>query len=171
MKTSLIKISTLCLLAGALFSSCKKEAGPEGPQGPAGTNGKNGNANVKSQISTNLVWTYNASTLAYETLITNPNITQDIVDKGAVLVYLQVNNNYVQLPNSSMFSSSVILFFDFEYYLGGLKITCSNSDLNNSVVPQSSARFKIVTMSASERKAYVETHGFKAIQAKAKLGE
>ncbi|MBL7933245.1 MAG: hypothetical protein JNL60_15170 [Bacteroidia bacterium] len=146
---SILGLSILMIGSATLLTNCKK--GDTGPAGAAGTNGKDGNANVKSQTSTNLTWTFNSSTLAYETNIAVPAITQDIVDKGAVLVYLQEGNSSSQLPTSSMYDSATIVFFNFEYSVGNVKVTFTNSDLDNTLVPQSTTKFKIVAMTASAK--------------------
>ena len=159
MKTNFIKIMTVLMLAGTVFTNCKK--GDTGPQGPAGTNG---NANVKSQTSTNLTWTFNNATKAYETNISAALVTQDIVDKGAVLVYLQDGNTSSQLPTSTMYDVSTIVFFDFECSVGNVKITFKNSDLDNSLVPQSTLKFKIVAMTASARAANPEMNDYNQIK-------
>ncbi|MES2679297.1 MAG: hypothetical protein V4635_05400 [Bacteroidota bacterium] len=169
MKTTLIKTYAICLLMGAMLTNCKK--GDTGPQGPAGANGTNGNANVKSQTSTNLTWTFNSATKAYETNISDVQITQDIVDKGAVLVYLQTGNSSIQLPNSSVYDLATIVFFDFEYSVGNVKITFTNSDLDNSLVPQSTLKFKIVAMSASARAANPNPKDYEEIKTTYNLSE
>jgi hypothetical protein len=149
MKRNFIKTMVVCSLLATTLTNCKKaEDGPAGPAGPAGANG---NANVKSQTSTNLNWTFNAATKAYETNVAASIITQDIVDKGAVLVYVQEGNTSAQLPTSTMYDAATIVFLDFEYSVGNVKLSFLNSDLDNVLVPQSTMRFKIVAMTASAK--------------------
>jgi hypothetical protein len=166
MKTSFIKIVAACLVTATLFTNCNK-----GDTGPAGADGTNGNANVKSQTSTNLNWTFNNATLQFETNISVPAITQDIVDRGAVLVYLQDGGTSSQLPVSGFVDAATILYFDFEYSIGNVKMIVSNSDLDNSIVPQSTLRFKIVAMSASARAAHPNLNEYKDIQSVYHLAE
>jgi hypothetical protein len=98
--------TVLLLVMGAACSGKDGAAGPAGPTGPtgaqgpagtagaAGTNGTNGingtdgadgNANVRSTVVSNV--TLSAGGL---TLISVPAITDDIVDNGAVLVYVRL---------------------------------------------------------------------------------
>jgi hypothetical protein len=169
MKTTFIKIMAACLVTATLFTNCKK--GDTGPAGADGTNGTNGNANVKSQTSTNLTWTFNNAALQFETNISVAAITQDIVDRGAVLVYLQNGSISSQLPVSGMADPVTILFYDFEYSVGNVKVILSNSDLDNSFVPPSTLRFKIVAMSASARAAHPNLNEYKDIQSVYHLAE
>ncbi len=169
MKTQLIKTFGICLIFGTLLTDCKK--GDTGPQGTAGTNGTNGNANVKSQTNTNLTWTYNSATQEFETNISTPLITQDIIDKGAVLVYLQDGNLSSQLPFSQMLDISTIVFFDYIASVGNVKITFANSDLDNTIVPQSTLKFKIVALTASARAANPNINGYEEIKTAYHLSE
>jgi hypothetical protein len=166
MKTSFIKIVAACLVTATLFTNCKK-----GDTGPAGADGTNGNANVKSQTSTHLNWTFNNATLAFETNISVPAITQDIVDRGAVLVYVQDGGTSSQMPFASQINLTDVVFFDFVYSVGNVKVMISNSDLDNSIVPQSTLRFKIVAMSASARAAHPNLNEYKDIQSVYHLAE
>ncbi len=77
-----------CLIA-ALFSSCKKEAGPTGPagaNGTNGTNGTNGNANVKAFIFNNPI------TNSFYFSDTLQGLTYKSIDSSLVLCYLQDEN-------------------------------------------------------------------------------
>lgn len=78
---------------------CTKE-GPVGPQGPAGTNGTNGtngNANVIGTVTATVTSWSSSSTLYYANF-TCPGLSQDIVDKGAVMAYEQFGTSWVALP-------------------------------------------------------------------------
>ncbi len=80
---------TLILLAFSVFmlfeTACKKE----GPQGPAGAAGTNGNANVKEFTFMSQGFSWVAADGMYEMYVNIPELTQVVVDKGAVMVYLQ----------------------------------------------------------------------------------
>jgi len=169
MKKTFITMVAVAAIAASTLTGCKK--GDTGPQGAQGANGTNGNANVKSQSSTNLNWVYNTALAQFETNISASIITQDIVDKGAVLVYTQTGNSSIQLPNSSMFDFLTTIFVDFEYSVGNVKITFSNSDLDNSIVPQSTLKFKIVAMTASARIAHPNVNGYEDIKTIYNLSE
>lgn len=85
MKTH-IKILAFALLLSA--SACKKaEQGPKGDTGPAGTNGV---ANIQSTTitTTNGSWNLDTFENAYNATLTVTGITQNVLDKGAVMVYI-----------------------------------------------------------------------------------
>ncbi len=103
----------LLLLSVLLFNACKGPAGPTGPagsngtQGPAGTPGINGPAGTANVIYSN--WAKAGSWTSVNVFgvqrsyidITVPRLSQEILDRGLVLVYvkLETDNNQVrQLP-------------------------------------------------------------------------
>jgi len=85
-KTITTLITGLAMAFGLTFSSCKKaETGPAG---------KDGNANVQStsQVDlSSLTWTYQGgpSNDSYVSIYPTSAITQDVVDKGLVMVYIK----------------------------------------------------------------------------------
>jgi hypothetical protein len=81
-----LSLTLSLILTSLLIFSCAKD-GAIGPQGPAG---KNGNANVISKAPSIVSFTYVAGKNAYDATIKCPEITQDIVDKGAVMCYEKV---------------------------------------------------------------------------------
>ncbi len=114
----------LLLLIGVTFliSSCAKDGDP-GAQGPAG------NANIKSfnYTVTPGQWQVTGSVgVDYEKYVdlTYSEITQDIVDNGAVLIYWQNSGSSIQLPvslpaNNSTFNllgSSSLGSVSLEYF-------------------------------------------------------
>jgi len=144
-KTITSVIAGLALTLGLTLTSCKK-----GDTGPAGKDGKDGNANVVSSSITSSNWSYVGN--SWEITFTYPAITQDIVDRGAVLVYLQVSGGYNQLPLTLYPSSSYSRTYEVAYSTGIVKIFCTDSDLTQPTNP-GSQKFKIVVISASQRNA------------------
>lgn len=71
--------------------SCTKEGkqGEPGPAGTNGTNGTNGNANVKSSTHTVYSWEWSTSGSSKYVDITSTLITNDILNSGAVLMYVK----------------------------------------------------------------------------------
>jgi hypothetical protein len=133
-------ISKLLLLVTiTFFSSCKKE-------GPAGLAGKDGNANVVSSTITSSSWAYTAPSWA--TTFDYPAITQDIINSGAVLVYLKVGNNYNQLPLTFYQTSSYSSTIEVSTFVGGLSLLWTDSDLTQPNNP-GSPTFKIVVIASS----------------------
>jgi hypothetical protein len=134
MKTKSILVA---LLFGAtIFSSCTKE-GPAGPIGNA--NVVSSSISTSNWINEDPMWTLN---LSY------PAITQEIINTGAVLVYMKYNSSpYIQLPitfTNQGYSSIV----DFESFVGGLKIHWTDTDLSLPENP-GNRDFKIVVIAAS----------------------
>lgn len=144
-----MKIRTFLFALFLLVSatSCKKE----GPQGPAG---KDGNANVHGQVFTVSNWSYSAP--SYYSDISYSAITQDIINTGAVLVYLSNGSGgYSQLPLTYYPSSAYSRTFETVSYPGGVRIYVTDSDLTQPVTPGTSS-FKVVAISSSARIAHPE---------------
>src|ERR1700761_2114450 len=106
------KLLLLMLTGGALvFNSCSK-TGPQGPQG---------NANViGSSAFTVSSWSQTGS--SYYASFSDPDITNDIVNTGAVEVYkLYVSSNgstsWTNLPDVDGVTSTV-----YNFYTGGFDI-------------------------------------------------
>ena len=142
------KTLTLCLVAlSFLFNSCIVE-GEQGPQGPAGSDG---NANVVSSSLTTSNWSY----LSPDWYI-NFNydaITQDILDNGAVLLYVKSGSNYFQLPYTYYPSSTYSRTYTFKHYLGGLSVYVTDSDLTQPLNP-GLLTFKVVVIASSSIAKY-----------------
>lgn len=104
------KLSLICMtvLAISFLASCR---GPQGPQGPAG---QDGNANVASSTVT-IPATYNGQVYDWEWInfyddaegnqrgqysatFDYPAINSNVFNHGAVLVYMNVNGSWSQLP-------------------------------------------------------------------------
>ena len=87
------RLLAIVLITGVI--SCKTE----GPEGPAGRDGLDGNANVKTRIITVTPSGWSGDGYVYQAQKQADIITADIVEKGAVLCYLQdANNTYIPLP-------------------------------------------------------------------------
>ena len=90
------KLSIICMtvLAALFMASC---VGPRGPEGPAG---KDGNANVASSTVTvhNYDWQWSENYGQWSVIIDYPAINHNVYNYGAVLVYMDVNGNWSQVP-------------------------------------------------------------------------
>lgn len=134
---------------GFLFSSCKKE----GPQGPAG---KDGNANVKNQtifINAN-EWVYSAGACKVTKLV--PEITSDIISKGALMVYTEgePSGSWEALPTTWADPSGSILTFGYTMEAGKLHLLVTlntNMTLPAGTIP--SSNYKLVLIAGSARAA------------------
>lgn len=72
------------MVAFTVMSCSKGTTGPQGPQGPAGPD----SVIYSTWTAINLTW--NATDLAFEQSISAPAITQDILDNGVILSYLDI---------------------------------------------------------------------------------
>ncbi len=130
-----------------MLASCTKE-GPVGPQGAAGAPG---NANVKSSTATISNWL--SLNNEYYADIPVPAITQDIVNKGAVLVYrLNAPGSYSQLPITTFPGSTYNRTTEAVHSVGSVRIVVYDSD---GTLPgaQGTQSFKIVVIAPSARTA------------------
>lgn len=170
-KTMTVLMTGVVLTLGLSVSSCKKaEKGDMGPQGTAGingTNGTNGNANVKTMTVTVTAvdWTASGSGGMQSTVITNTNITQDIIDKGAIMVYMVNAGQTSALPLMMYPSSSYGINMQFTASLNSLAITVQRTDLVAAVNP-GTLTYKIVTIAASAKmqNPNVNYSDYKAVQ-------
>ena len=139
----IIKLVTIgFLIAGATtFSNCEKVT----VTGPAGEDGKDGNANVVSSSITSGSWSFVSP--SWSQSFTYSAITQDILNNGAVLVYVASGVNYYQLPYTFYPTSSYSRTYNYVHYLGGLKVYVTDSDLNTP--EPGTLKFKVVVIEAS----------------------
>ena len=97
------KLGIICMtiLAVSFLASCTKVGpmGPQGPQGPQGPAGNDGNANVASSTltvrSSDWQWVNGCQWMVE---IDYPAITNNVYNYGAVLVYMDVDGAWSQVP-------------------------------------------------------------------------
>ena len=127
---------------GLTLSSCKK--GDTGPAGPVGSNGTNGVANIQTTTvtSNNNSWVFDSVGNSYDATITYTAITQAVVDRGTVQVFLGSGNGteWLALP----FSYGIAQYL-FSYSLGKVDITAT---LSNNAIPNNPGgqQFKVVVI-------------------------
>lgn len=130
----------LILITILLFNSCVKE-GPVGPAGQDGLNGidgvdgtdgkdgkdgvdgKDGNANIISISSTKVTFAYNSLVNAYRSIITTPQITQEIVDGGVVMCYEKVASGQWMPWNANIGTT----YYIFNFRLGEIVLEYRNT--------------------------------------------
>ena len=153
MKT--LKFLSIGLLLILFTVSC----GKRGPQGPLGYPGAPGNANVVSGTITTDNWDdYYAP--SWGLTINYSEITRDIIEYGAVLVYMQHGDTYRQLP-LTFFNIIPDVSGDYYYstsievstFVGGVTIFWTDSDFWQPEHP-GRKKFKIVVIASSEYRAY-----------------
>ncbi|MEL0645687.1 hypothetical protein V6251_14940 [Olleya sp. Ti.3.14] len=163
MKHLLLKSKFILLAIIVAFNfSCSTEDGADGPAGADGIDGTNGadgmdgNANVQSI-------TLDASTFSGNyTSVAIPEITQDILDNGVILTYLNNNpNNWVPVPcpfDTIAFDFSVHVIhylggIDFDYGdASGSNYTIAAGDLNSLrvIIIESSSNARFTTNSKQQ---------------------
>lgn len=140
MKTKII----IVLLTVVTIVSCKKpEKGETGPQGPAG------NANVKSYQFNPTSWTYYSSGESYESVLSVPQITNDIISKGTVQLFISYNQvSWIGMPCS-------ITDLEFNYVIsnGQAVVSVQNSTMAPISNPGSSFYFKVVVIAGSSKRS------------------
>jgi len=136
MKTiKFLNYATFVLFLGLAISSCE---GPEGPAGPAGTDGTDGNANVISSDWFAATWTVPSTSAAFTH--TAPEITQDVLDTGVIMVYMKTSGHVYALPISFMGDSNP-KEYNFWADPGSVRIWFT---AESSYSPSSSKRFRYV---------------------------
>jgi hypothetical protein len=143
-------IALLLVAVSVTFSSCKK--GETGPQGPSG---KDGNANVKNlTIFVNANEWVNKPGVSEVTKVV-PEITADIVNKGAIMIYTEGNNSgqWEALPTTWP-DPSITVALGYTIEAGKLHLSAT-FDVNGTLSPGTlqSSNFKVVLIAGSARAA------------------
>ncbi len=167
------KLTVICMtLFAMLFAvSCR---GPMGPQGPAG------NANVCSSTVTVHPndWYWNETSWRVD--IRYEAINADITDYGAVLVYMEDNNTWRQIPLTFYYSivdEGVEKFYssslEVSSYDEGVSIFWTENDLFDGYRPDHDIRFKIVVIAASvfQNRSDVDYSNYEAVKAAYQLAD
>jgi hypothetical protein len=147
-------LSIVVLITAFTLSGCKKEAvvgppGPAGANGTNGTNGKDGNANVVSGTVNVTTWTYSAPDAAYIANITSQSITQNVLNSGAVLVYLKYAENvWTQLPLTLYLDPTYSSTLEVVTTLNHIQIVWTDSDLTQPNTPPP-LTFKVVVIAST----------------------
>lgn len=157
---------SFAILAMILLVSCTKpEVGPIGPIGPAGTNGTNGaagtngtngidgNANVigsNTVVTNNWVSIYDdGQYFTYQSTLTWASITQAIVDKGIVIVYLQQDLGWVALPYTET-ESTLSYTLGYRINVGNVTLIFTGYDeVSPGATSLNGETFRIVAISSS----------------------
>ena len=169
MKKTILK-SVVILLTAMITVSCSKDSaagetgpagptgatGPTGPAGTNGTNGTNGNANV---IGTNSVsvppsnWFNSGDNTSWSTFLNVPAITQEIVDRGAVSVFFQLNTSWIALPYSNPQNH---YFTNYGFSLGAVEINIS-TEFGYILTSPGTNIYRVVVISPSNKIANPNT--------------
>jgi len=105
-------------------SSCTKNVA--GPQGDPGTPGKPGNlkqSHINPIKITSSYWSMKATTTYnyWEAVIVVSEITQDVIEKGEVKLYMENNSQWSALPFSDHY-----IFTQYSIEKGLIRLNCSH---------------------------------------------
>lgn len=151
-----LSLLSVCFSALVLLASCEKEGpmGPVGPQGPSGATGSTGATGTTGQQgpagSANVVYSnWTDATLAWTDDATDPampkrtaewsatSISQDVLDRGIVLVYARDNADNSVHPLPATFYTDATHADQIRYALnvGKIMLTHTSTDANVFVAP------------------------------------
>ena len=159
MKKTIIKVAAVCLVAGAVLTSCTKE----GPVGPAGTNGTNGNANVHTYNET--ISASNWAADSYGGWYAGFTTTGFDPTKGAVSMFWSSDNtNWIALPyvgyivgapdiNYSFNSTSVTIAYDAQTGVSSIAQPANSNFVKVVVIPPAMVKPNVNVHSYAELKA------------------
>ena len=143
------------LFTALMTVNCSKDGatGPAGPAGANGVNGTNGNANViGTNTFTTSSWTSYSNGILWGTTLSSPGITQSIVDKGIVSVFVG--------DSSGAWTSMPFTFGNISWHytfgVGFINIYETNTNLAVLSNPGSQT-FRVVIISASNKAANPNT--------------
>ena len=144
MKTTKSIVMTMLVGVSAIvLNGCSGRDGAPGAQGPEG------NANVLTMGYSILPsqWAYSSPVLWVD--LVDPDITSNIMNSGAVLVYMESGGNTTQLPITSFYTSPATYTetMTATHYLGNVEIDIEDSDAGAPGTP-GPISFKVVTMSS-----------------------
>lgn len=169
------KLSIICMtLFAMLFAvSCRGPMGPEGPAGPAG------NANVKSSTVTVHSSQWYWDNTSWRVDIEYRAIDAEIDNYGAVLVYMDNENTWRQLPmtfyyditengETNYYSSSL----EVSSYQEGVSIFWTENDFYDGYRP-ADHNFKIVVIAASvfQNRSDIDYSNYEAVKAAFQLAD
>lgn len=157
MKKNMRHITLLLLvLSVLLFDACKGPAGPTGPAGSNGTQGPAGTPGASGPTGTaNVIYSSWAKAGTWNSInvfgvqrsyidITAPRLTQEILDRGLVLVYvkLETDNNQVRQLPVRVYAQFTEEMIDFS--LGSNKIRIWSTPIRPPVPPSPNNEFRYV---------------------------
>lgn len=132
-----LKLISILFVIVIMTVSCQKEAGPAGANGTNGTNGTNGNANViySTWIGfNNAFWSpvlneFSKTVRLYAAFA--PNLTQGIIDSGAVLVYFKTIGTPQPQPLPITYNWPPMRYLGFRLRPDTIKIVTYHLDDND----------------------------------------
>jgi hypothetical protein len=131
--------------AAILLAGCR---GDEGPMGPAGHDGI---ANVNSVIYDVPPQNWTGDVNSFKAILTVQEITSDIYNNGAVLVYKllnesdPVNKSFNMLPYTSV-DGTQITYMDFDVFIGEIDLYLKwvDNGVNDTQAPTTTESYKVI---------------------------
>lgn len=156
--TKFIGITAMMALFIALYA-CKGPAGDVGPAGATGATGAAGAAGTSGVIYSD--WTTPTfSSTTFSATITAPKLTQEIMDKGSVHVYIKGTSLVFPLPYTDIDSLGRVPFhLDFAIGVGRIVLF--------TTAPISGIPFRYVLIpggTSSGRKAAIDFNNYEAVK-------
>ena len=167
MKTKTLAIGIIA--ATLLFTGCAKDGatGPKGPAGATGTPGTNGTANISTTTLNVTSWIWNATLFESTATFTVTALTQNVIDKGAIMVYWTPAGMSEPLPYTHVLSPSLSKIVNFSFDVNAIVISQSNSDESNpNPLPTT---YRLVVIPPAMKKPNVNMNDYNAVKAAYKL--
>ncbi len=139
-----------------IFAGCTIDNNP-GPSGPPGPPGAPGNANVISTEAITLnTWTYSNQYNWYSANVSMPEITNDVLNSGLVMVYQRIssNPNPVWIPLPDTYGN---ITTNYDFYRNGLTVYSFNVDNTTPIAPTGMV-IRVVVIPSSFREAHPEAN-------------
>ena len=149
-------VSVFLLTGILLFDSCVGPIGPQGPTGPQGQTGTTGPAGPAGPAgSANVIYSpwvrsdiwvseivFGVNKFRFD--LTAPRLTQEIIDRGLVLVYarIEVENNQVRQLPFSIISSVNEGLFDYTLRVGSVRVWAT--PIRPPFVPSTTNEFRYI---------------------------
>jgi hypothetical protein len=179
MKTTTKIFGMLMIMAAFTFmEACKGEKGDVGPTGTAGVAGTAGatgatgaaGAAIYSSAWSAPTWTYNTQYKYWAATITAPQITQTIIDKGDVHVYIKIDDKQIRdLPYFDIWTANgntITQVITHNASADG-KILLSSGFISPNVNPggNPSFRYVVIPPSTNGRKPAIDFSDYNAVKA------
>jgi len=131
----ILNLIAIAILAISI-SGCKKDEQPQ--------------MEINSELYTIYNWNWDEPYHYKE--INIPEITKNVIDNGAILVYLKIPNSdiYYQIPSSWAISEGISIYFELSIEIGKIQIEMSSS--NQEFLSPYPMTFKVVVIEGNQLK-------------------
>ncbi len=147
LKSSTTKWLVVAIAFTFVMAACaKKEI--KGPQGDPGTPGGGGNASISLSTVfqiTSLQWKADTPSVSLKVSVNSTLLTKNVVERGAVKVYIQMGSSWAELPYDSG-----DLFMQYAFQEGSLTLNYINIEGGFPAAP-ATANYRMVILSESAR--------------------